>query len=86
MTWLVVPFLQYEIFRPILKNNLITAPGEEEFSNLFEFNIPFSEIEHGPGNMQLTWLVVPFLQYEIFRPILKKREEILANQAEREVY
>ncbi|OQE26144.1 hypothetical protein PENFLA_c007G08954 [Penicillium flavigenum] len=34
------------------ENNLITAPGEEEFSNLFEFNIPFSEIEHGPGNMQ----------------------------------
>ncbi|KAJ5959025.1 uncharacterized protein N7479_006175 [Penicillium vulpinum] len=34
------------------ENNLINAPGEEEFSNLFEFNIPFSEIEHGPGNMQ----------------------------------
>ncbi|CAI7640550.1 unnamed protein product [Penicillium glandicola] len=34
------------------ENNLITAPGEEEFSNLFEFNIPFPEIEHGPGNMQ----------------------------------
>lgn len=36
------------------ENNLISAPGEEEFSNLFDFNIPFPEIEHGPGtgNMQ----------------------------------
>ncbi|CAI7604883.1 unnamed protein product [Penicillium viridicatum] len=34
------------------ENNLISAPGEEEFSNLFEFNMPFPEIEHGPGNMQ----------------------------------
>ncbi|KAJ5383275.1 hypothetical protein N7517_001186 [Penicillium concentricum] len=33
------------------ENTLINAP-EEEFSNLFEFNIPFPEIEHGPGNMQ----------------------------------
>ncbi|KAG0158001.1 hypothetical protein PDIDSM_5514 [Penicillium digitatum] len=34
------------------ENHLISAPGEEEFSNLFEFNMPFPEIEHGPGNMQ----------------------------------
>ncbi|KAJ5794489.1 hypothetical protein N7457_001088 [Penicillium paradoxum] len=34
------------------ENTLITAPGDEEFSNLFEFNIPFPEVEHGPGNMQ----------------------------------
>jgi hypothetical protein len=34
-----------------LNENTLNAP-EEEFSNLFEFNIPFPEIEHGPGNMQ----------------------------------
>ncbi|KXG50329.1 uncharacterized protein PGRI_062960 [Penicillium griseofulvum] len=34
-----------------LNENSLNAP-EEEFSNLFEFNMPFPEIEHGPGNMQ----------------------------------
>jgi hypothetical protein len=34
------------------ENNLMTATGDEEFSNMFDFNIPFPDIEHGPGNMQ----------------------------------
>lgn len=32
------------------ENNLITAPGEDEFSNFLEFNMQFSDLEgHGPG-------------------------------------
>ncbi|KAJ5562336.1 hypothetical protein N7461_001097 [Penicillium sp. DV-2018c] len=34
------------------ENNLMTATGDEEFSNLYDFSIPFPDIEHGPGNMQ----------------------------------
>ena len=34
------------------ENTLITASNEEEFSNYLDFNMPFNDLEHGPGNMQ----------------------------------
>ncbi|KAJ5319376.1 uncharacterized protein N7506_012080 [Penicillium brevicompactum] len=30
----------------------LPAPSEEEFSSYLDFNMPFTDIEHGPGNMQ----------------------------------
>jgi hypothetical protein len=36
----------------IHENTLMTAPSEEEFSNYLDFNMPFNDLEHGPGNMQ----------------------------------
>ncbi|CAG7944486.1 unnamed protein product [Penicillium salamii] len=30
----------------------LPAPSEEEFSSYLDFNMPFTDLEHGPGNMQ----------------------------------
>lgn len=32
--------------------NSLPAPSEEEFSSYLDFNMPFTDLEHGPGNMQ----------------------------------
>ncbi|KAJ5665580.1 uncharacterized protein N7477_008028 [Penicillium maclennaniae] len=38
----------------IHENTLITAPGEDEFSNFLEFNMHFSDLEgHGPAHSQM---------------------------------
>lgn len=35
-----------------LHEGTLAAPSEEEFSSYLDFNMPFTDLEHGPANMQ----------------------------------